>query len=606
MNRHANPFSLQEIKSSLLKWLLQRVSKVDVLEKWYEEWLNNQPTSARDDISFIDYTLRCLKIETEITGFDILQQMPEKGPLLVVANHPLGGIEGMILTRALKQKRPDIKVLTNEMLARIPEFKDVFIGVDVLNPGRSQHNMRGMQAVARHLASGGALLVFPAGTVSQIRLPSMKISDAPWNSMISRLARKYGAPVFPVFVEGRNSFSFYLSAYIHKRLRTLMLPRAMVAKSGSTIKIHFGQLIAESDIRRLADDVIAMNYIRLCCEVLGQPTQDIERRHPAAMTKIKDNLCENRVIAHLEKIKSFHILQQGSLSLYCAPYAELGPVMEQLSIEREHAFRAIGEGTGKELDSDRFDPDYTHLFLWDENKRRIAGGYRLAKTDDVAHRKGLRGLYSHSLFSYNAQFLNRMGKTIEVGRSFIAEEYQKNPAALDLLWKGIGRYVAANPEYHTLFGCVSISAEYSRLASAMLTETFLSHYGVEDSISRQVKARVPLRAIQKLWTAEQLMSLREIPIIGKLIGRIDSGKSVPVLIRHYLALNGKFISFTVNNGFNNALDGLIMVDLRNAPSRYLERYMGKDGMTRFISRHKSTGNKEQAVGLEYPEARKTL
>lgn len=580
-----NPFALNQIKNGFLKLVIQKISKIDELEHWYDGLLKDNDGKPSDVDHFITEGLKKLEVRSEIIHDEVLGDIPDTGAFLTVANHPLGGIEGLMLTQIVRRKRPDLKVLTNEMLSAIPEFSDLFIGVDVLNQGREKYNAKGMRDVVRHLSSGGALLVFPAGTVSRIQLPSLQISDAPWNSMISRLSRKYNAPVMPIFVEGRNSLLFYLSGLIHKRLRTLLLPRAMLGQARKVIKIHIGQPIPAQDIQRLRDDDIAMNYIRLCCKMMSIKPQNNIYNGYDDMDEIKDDLSPTLIANHLQKIEGFRLYENGDFALYCAPYIELGSVMEQLSIERERTFRAVDEGTGKEIDSDKFDPHYMHLFLWDKATNKIAGGYRLGKTDEIIEMYGLNSLYSHSLFYYTKSFLGDMGKTIEVGRSFVARDYQRNPVALDMLWKGIGHYVAQNPDYHTLFGCVSISRQYSNLASAMLTETFLSHYGVDDSIARKVKARIPPKHVKTPWTRDQLAHLSELPIINKLVGRIDPGKSVPILIRHYLALNGRFISFTVNDGFNDALDGLIKVDLRSAPERYLKRYMGAKGAARFSNHH---------------------
>jgi putative hemolysin len=580
-----NPFALDKIHSSFLKTLIRKISKVDVLEKWYDEWLQQHGGENGDADLYIAHNLNRLNVTAQITNQARLADIPREGAFMVVANHPLGGVEGLLLPQLLRKIRPDLKVLTNELLSNIPEFKDVFIGVDVLNRGRAHYNARGMRTVSRHLAAGGALLVFPAGTVSHLKLPSMTLSDAPWSNMVSKLARKYSAPIMPIFVEGRNTLTFYLSGYIHKRLRTLQLPRAMINKSGETITMNIGELIPAHDLHRMSEDTVAMHYIRMCCEVLGRRTKQNAPSVRPQMEAIRQDVETAQIVAHIDSLSDCLLYQQGIFKLYCAPYTRMGPVMEQLSIERERTFRQVDEGTGLELDSDRFDPHYVHLFLWDEDAQKIAGGYRLGKTDEIVKHLGLNGLYSHSLFNYNAHFLNNMGKTIEVGRSFITQEHQRNPAALDIIWKGIGHFVVRNPEYHTLFGCVSISSKYSSLVSAMLTETFLSHYGATDSVMRSVTARTPIKGISKPWTSVQIASLSAIPIINKLVGRIDSGKSIPVLIRHYLALNGRFISFTVNHGFGNSLDGLIMVDLRHSQDKYLKRYMGTPGLAEFKKQH---------------------
>ncbi len=578
-----NPFSLSQVKNPVIKWALQKISRINMLEQFYDSWLKqgNNPDDDNTD-AFLTHILNQMQVDTKVINEELLAAAPTTGPLIIVANHPLGGIDGMVLTKLLRTIRPDLKVLTNELLSNIHEFRDVFVGVDVLNAGKQRHNMQGMRVISRHLSNNGALLVFPAGTVSRIKLPSFKVSDAPWSDMISKLARKYKAPIMPIYVGGKNSLSFYLAGYIHKRLRTALLPRAMVNNSAKTVDLHLGALIPASDLQRLHDDRIAMSYIRMCCEVLNSPQPETKTTSPLPMQEVKRDIANEEVANHItQSLSEYRVHQKGNLELYCAPYDALGIVMEQLSIERERTFRQVDEGTGYELDSDRFDPHYMHLFLWDKSASKIAGGYRLGKTDEIVKNHKLEGLYSHSLFNYQANFLQEIGKTIEVGRSFITQDYQKSPFALDLMWKGIGAFVAKNPEYHTLFGCVSISQQYSRLVRTMLAETFLSHFGVSDAIKRRVKARTPIQKMKKPWNPLQIASLSEIPVINKLVGRIDPGKSIPILIHHYLALNGRFISFTVNNGFNHSLDGLIMVDLRIAPDKYLKRYMGTEGLEKF-------------------------
>lgn len=580
-----NPFALNQIENPLIKRCVFAVSKIDVLKVLYDNWLQQNNDSSSGTDAFIIYVLKQLNVSVHVQNQGLIADIPKCGAFIVVANHPLGGIEGLLLTQLLRAVRPDLKVLTNDLLSTIPEFEDIFIGVDVLNTGKQHYNAQGMRTISRHLKDSGALLVFPAGTVSGIKIPSLKIEDAPWHSMVSRLAQKYDAPIMPVFVEGRNSLIFYLSGCIHKRLRTLLLPRAMLEKNGSVISLYLGQPIPASDLKCLRNHDIAMHYIRVCCEVLSPQNNTCGALPPLHMEDIKSDVDTQKIRDHIQTLSDHLLYVQGDFELYCVEYEHLGPVMDQLSIERERTFRAVNEGAGRELDSDRFDLHYMHLFLWDKAANKIVGGYRLGKTDKILSSFGLDGLYSHSLFKYNEPFLKDMGKTIEVGRSFITQEYQRNPSALDILWKGIGRFVAQSPEYHTLFGCVSISRQYSDLVTAMLIETFLSHYGVSDSIMRNVKARTPLKPIKKPWTTEQIANLSDIPIINKLVGRIDTGKSIPVLIRHYLALNGRFVSFTVNNGFGRSLDGLIMVDLRQSKDRYLKRYMGQAGLHVFRTQH---------------------
>lgn len=596
-----NPLRLHHIKNPLLRWGVKRASGLNVLEKYYDEWMALGEPEGDKTEAFLEYILSRLNVSAEVLQEELLADVPKEGAFIFVANHPLGGLEGMLLSLLLRKYRPDLKVLTNELLKIFPEFEELFIGVDVLSGNKQIANSRGIRDVTRHISKGGALLVFPAGTVSRMAVPSMVLSDAPWSEMITRLARKFGAPIMPIFVGGQNSKLFYLSGYIHKRLRTLLLPRAMIAKGGQNVPIHIGSTIPTADLVRLNNDTIATSYIRLCCEVL-EPQRTMTKKKPVPqMDEIRAAVPQDIVADHIATLDAYRLYEQDEFCLYCAPYEALGPVMEQLAIERERTFREVGEGTGRELDSDHFDPYYQHLFLWDTKKQRIAGGYRIGLTDHIVASQGVSGLYSHSLFHYEQGFIEQLGGAIEMGRSFITPDYQRHPRALDMLWKGIGRFVVKYPQYHTLFGCVSISQEYSKLGSALLTDTFLSHYGMEGNMQQHVTARTPIDAPSTPWSKAQIANLSAIPVLNKLVGRIDAGKSVPVLIRHYLSLNGRFISFTVNEGFNHSLDGLIIVDLRKSPDKYLNRYMSKEGLV-YLKEKWNTNTSQEQETKEHPHA----
>jgi putative hemolysin len=210
------------------------------------------------------------------------------------------------------------------------------------------------------------------------------------------------------------------------------------------------------------------------------------------------------------------------------------------------------------------------------------GGYRLGETDKIVAEHGVNALYSRSLYRYDAKYIKKLGAALEVGRSFVTEAYQKHPSALDLLWRGIGHFVVKHPQYSVLFGCVSISSHHSELARAFISDAMMESFRAEQKFLENVKPIVPLRVKGKTWSNRMLSSIRDISVFNKLVGQCDPGKTIPVLLRHYLALNGRFVGFSVNRGFNDSLDGLILVNLKEMPSRYLTRYLGKDGSTSYL------------------------
>ncbi len=588
------------IQNKLLLKLVGRATKLDHLTRIYDQWSLLLPDNATDSAmangsrtanidhgpAFLNFVLSSLNVSLSCENGHNLDEVPTSGPLIIVSNHPLGGLEGMLLAQLLLKIRPDLKVLANHLLLKFPEFSQLFIGVDVLNENKTQANSKGIRALSKHLSAAGAVLIFPAGTVSRANVQKRNIEDPRWHDVVGRMAQKYQATCLPIHISARNNMGFYLTGLINKRLRTALLAREMVGKSGATITAHIGETIAFSELKHLDSAAKVSDYLRICSDVLPQQTLTYNEKSNIN-SQIKAHISDQQIRAQLDELAPYCLIEQQTFKVYCAPYDKLGCVMEQIAISREETFRAVDEGTGKELDSDRFDPYYWHLWVWDEEKNAMVGAYRLGKTDEIVNSHGIDKLYSRSLYHYDQQFINRQGGTLEVGRSFISPTYQGHPRVLDLLWRGIGSFMVANPQYHTLFGCVSVSQQYSRLARAFLADTLLENFSAQADLCQSVTPIAPFAVNAKPWSSQAVKDFAEVPVINKLLGRIDIGKRIPILIRHYLALKGRFISFTVNEGFNHSLDGLLIVDLRQSPDKYVNRYLGKEGAKLFNARWKN-------------------
>ncbi len=576
-----NPLSLAGL-SAPLRWLVNRISKLNVLRDWYDEWLTHH--DGGDAQAFLDYTLKKTGVKTQVFNADNIAKVPEGEPLIIVANHPLGGLEGMLLSQLLLRYRSDVKVLTNEMLLGFKEFHSLFIGVDVLNPNKQAENAKGIRQVSKHLRAGGALLVFPAGTVSHRKLGSGDIVDPEWQDIVGRLALKFKAQCLPIHVDAQNSRTFYFSGLIHPRLRTLMLPRAMISKVNETVTLRVGEPthLDESTLNPRS----ATDYLRMSCELLhskddGQLRASNDDAKPILDVSPGQVSPLQATIEYLPQLKPFCVLSRGDFDIYCAPFDKLGPFADLLALEREKTFRAVGEGTGLERDTDRFDPYYHHIWVWDAINNKLVGSYRAANVQSLVNARGLSALYSKSLFNYDKRFLTSLGGAVEVGRSFVATEYQSNTQSLDLLWHGLGHFMLKNPDCHTLFGCVSISKSYAPMVKAILVDALLAGHSAEDNTRALVKPNTPFSFKRRFWSNDLAESLVNMAAINKLLGRVNYQYRVPALIRHYIALRGKFIDFSINRSFNDSLDGLIFVDLRQTPDRYMKRYLGEQGVEQF-------------------------
>ncbi len=274
-------------------------------------------------------------------------------------------------------------------------------------------------------------------------------------------------------------------------------------------------------------------------------------------------------------------------SVFLALPERVPHVLEELGRLREIAFRAVGEGTGRERDLDRFDRHYRHLFLWDREHECLAGGYRLGLTDEILPEHGADGLYCSTLFDFEPDFLDYLTPGIELGRSFVLPEYQRLPQPLPLMWKGLGAFVVSREHHRHLFGPVSISQDYSTIAKYLMVE-FMTRELTHPTLARWVRPRNPFQLTDSLdgLGPEQISdSLQTSQEVSAKVAEVEpDGKGIPILLKHYLKLNATLLSFNVDPDFNNALDALILIDLAKSPPPMLHRYLGREGTDRLLHR----------------------
>ena len=573
-----NPCRLP-LKPRVLASALESLLGLKPLARVYDD----RPPNC-DPFEFLDHALDALGIDIAIDGEELLDEIPKTGPVLIVANHPLGGLEGMAIAKVIGKYRPDLQVLTNELLRLIPELAPIFIGVNVLSSNAAAGNVGGIKQVHKHLKNDGAILLFPAGMVSAYELSHRRIQDREWNRLAGQLLKKYECSCTPVYVGGRNSNYFYGAGLVHPRLRTLLLPRQLANKQGFTLPLTIGRPIPSQELRLLQNPVAVTQYLRVATDALQRSGELSKPAEPETLSELSHEQSSEELRRTVAKMNDFRVVEHDEFDVYFAPYDRLGPVMEQIAIAREKTFRAVGEGTGFSQDSDEFDPHYRHLFLWDKTECRIAGAYRVGLVDEIVAAYGVEGLYSRSLYKYDEAFIRQLGSAIEMGRSFIHPDYQRRPISLNLLWRGIGQVLVKMPRYHTLFGSVSISREYSDLARSLIADTMLTNFRAKE-FAQLVEPINPLKVMNRVWTDDMLAELANVKMLSKLIGRCDPGKAVPVLLRHYLSLNGKLVCFNIHSSFNNSLEGLIIVDTRNTEQKTLSKFLGAEGLKYFLSFH---------------------
>jgi putative hemolysin len=548
--------------------------------------------SMGDERPIADRLLDFLGVTFTTSDID-LARIPNTGPAIVTANHPFGILEGAILASLLGRIRPDVRFLANGILNAIPEVRDLLIPVDPIH-GRSAiaGNGRGLRAALEHLRSGGMLVIFPAGEVSHFRWSNRTVSDGEWNTSVARMVGIADVPVVPLYVEGTNSLMFQLAGLAHSAFRTALLCRELLNKSGRSVEVRAGAAIQPDKLKAMPTAREQTDYLRWRTYLLAsrepfkpRTALPLSRKTETHREPIAPALPANDVAKEVARLTGERMLSRsGDLEAYLAPAIEIPKVLHELGRLRELTFRAAGEGTGNALDLDEFDDHYLHLFVWNARKLEVVGAYRLARTDVVRRSLGVRGLYTATLFRYSDPFLDRVGPALELGRSFVRQEYQRGFAPLLLLWKGIGAFIARNPQYKTLFGPVSISNEYQAVSRELMV-SFLEKYAMLREWTSLVRNR-HASAARRLTGAHRPAypnSGLDVEDLAAMVGDIEQKPvGIPVLLRQYLRLGGKLLGFNVDPQFANALDGLILVDLTKTEPKLLDRYLGAREAAAFL------------------------
>ena len=524
-------------------------------------------------------------------------RIPATGPVVVVANHRYGVLDGAILTALLKRVRADIKILTNFPLADIPELAAHCIFVDPFQSDRSvECKRRAVRDALSWIESGGMLAVFPAGEVSHFQIPVPQIADPEWNDTAARLIRRTGASALPVYFCGHNAVGCQLLGLIHPRLRIAFLLQQLLEQEGKAVEVRIGTEIPHDSIAEIQSDSDATGYLRWRTYLLAR-RKKTETSWPVALRsrfvfraqeEISPPIAPELLQEEVTSLSSDRCLMEiGDLAVYLGSARETPGLLQEIGRLREVTFRQVGEGTGKGLDLDRFDDYYWHVLLWNKSKRELVGAYRAGNSAEILASYGIAGLYTNTLFRYDERIFEKLGPALELGRSFVRPEYQRQYAPLMLLWKGIGRLIAIHPEIAVLFGAVSISNEYTKPSREMIYSFFKSRTQ-NDELACFVEPRQPFRpGLLHRWECRGVWkAIRELDQLSHPIKDLESdGKGLPILLRQYDKLGGKLVAFNVDRKFSDVLDGLVVVDLRQTDPAALDRYMGTEPATRFRKFH---------------------
>jgi len=565
--------SIDQTLLERMPWLKQhpllRKPLVGMLESLaHEDRFNRTLDHAGNALGFdfCEKTLDYLGVSCRVTERE-RENIPVEGPLIVVANHPLGMVDAIALVQLIGSVRRDVRILGNAVLSAVPQLGPLLLKVDVFGKGASSK----MRGVFRALEAGEVIIMFPAGEVS--RMGPSGVRDGKWSDGFARLAMRAGVPVLPVHIAARNSVAFYGLSMLAKPLSTAMLPRE--ATSGKQrVSFRIGKLVDADELKQASDGssekaakLMRRHVYRVARQrglVFGGQTP---LAHPEPVERVAAELDKAELLAELADGKKI-LLLQGSNDSYA---------LREIGRLRELTFRRVGEGTGKRRDLDAYDPHYEHLVLWDAKALRIVGAYRFGHGGRLIAEHGMTSLYTSSLFDYSPALESRLAQGLELGRSFIAPAYWRS-RALDQLWQGIGLYLQRHRELRYLFGPVSMSVSMPREAREWIAAAHQHFFGVQGLAAARQPFVIPEATIESV--RNELAGLDPAAGLGRLKHRLDAlGVTLPVLYRQYVDLvepeGVQFLAFGEDPDFSGCVDGLVMLDLASLKPAKRSRYLGK-------------------------------
>lgn len=555
-----------------------KILKIDTLNKIYNKHKH------LNDLEFVNSLLDEFEIKFEIPEED-LKRIPKNGPFITISNHPLGGIDGILLLKLLLEIRPDFKIIANFLLHRIEPLKPYVMPVNPFEDRKDvKSSVTGFKNAIGHLRDGHALGIFPAGEVSTYKDDKLMV-DKPWEVAAMKLIQKAEVPVVPIYFHAKNSKLFYRLAKMSDTLRTAKLPSELLTQKERLIKVRIGNPISVKDQQEHESLENFTEFLRRKTYVLANPFQKktlIESipktlKIPKPPKKIAGPASTEAMAKEVAQLTADdkRLLQSKNYEVFLAQAESIPNILQEIGRLREITFREIGEGTNNSTDLDKFDSYYHHMFLWDNDQQKLVGAYRMGLGSKIFAEYGIDGFYLQDLFRFEPELYPMMSKSIEMGRAFIIKEYQQKPMPLFLLWKGIVHTTLRFPEHRYLIGGVSISNKFSDFSKSLMIEFMKSNYYdpyVAQYINPKKEYKVKLKDADKDFIFDETEA--DLNKFDKLIDEVEPGSlRLPVLIKKYIKQNAKVVAFNVDPLFNNAVDGLMYIRIADLPESTVKPVM---------------------------------
>ncbi|HAM99151.1 MAG TPA: hemolysin [Marinilabiliales bacterium] len=494
-----------------------------------------------------------------------LRNLPKQSPFIVISNHPLKGIDSILLLKVIAEVRPDIKIANDVILPKYTPIQKYFIFSHKFHRTKLSR-----KKAIEYLKQGKPLGIFPAGDFSLFSFATDFSNDPIWSTETIRFIKSVKVPIVPVYFQVKSSI---IQSLLNGNYWLMpLLTKGESKNKVRNIRLRIGAPIDIEDQTNFNNIDKFGRFLRSKVYCLGSPVEvpayfAPRLKSPKKVEPIAPPVSRNELRDEVEQIKKEYLLfDSGSFSVICCPSNKIPLMMHEIGRERELTFRQVDEGTNRSIDLDEFDLYYQQLFIWDNAGQSLVGAYRVGKGNEIMQQYGIKGFYIQSLFRVHDDAGNILSQSLELGRSFVVPAYQKQPLSLFLLWKGILYFLIKNPEYRYLIGPVSISNHYSKASKSLIIKFMMENF-FHKELATLFKPRNAYKPKMK-YDLDVLVENTKSNLnkLDSMISDIEfDNYKIPVLLKKYLKLNAKIIAFNIDPLFNNALDGLIILDVLDIP-----------------------------------------
>lgn len=523
-----------------------------------------------------------------------VEQIPEAGPCVIIANHPTGFLETLALPELIYRKRKDLKVLAQSFCDDLPFADEALISVDIYN---QTNHRRVFKESGQWLKQGGVLLVFPAGEISNYHWQDRQTKDKAWSHFPVWLAKRYQSPIVHVYLQAKNSWLFYLVSVLCKSARVLLICHELYNKKNKTFKLFSSSavmpnILGDTDEPQVANYLYHLNAIlkhrAIYQDAIHSSFQPLDYpaltlTYPDKMRHEVESLAEDNVIYRL-----------SSFLVYDVSADQIPALLDHIQVAREVTFRDVGMGTGADKDGDEHDKLCRHLFIWDKKQHALVGSYRYLLVNAV-HRES----YIADLYNIDYSRIEQGGTMMECSRSFIVKAYQKSFKPLLCLWRGLAQVVLSNDSIRYLSGLVSIPG--GTLESKVLDIVLL--YTMK--MSRQLPAIEACFQPKNPYTlhSELCDDIRQWVLQCDNVVQLENGLSqlsgrpfsLPVLFKQYESIGLLPLNMSVDPDFSNCIDVLQVWDIAYHIPEKLKIFFGKEGMEQLHHRQQRIRNQQTLI-----------